>query len=278
MTRKGKIARLPSDVRHQLNSRLDDGEPGKDLVVWLNSLEQVRQILARDFGGRPVSEQNLSEWKQGGFLDWQQQMESSARLRELVEFSDNLASISPDRGIADRLSALLAVDLAAETRAVLRQITDPKERWQYVSQAIPRMNILRNGDQQAAQERRRAARWQVECDDRKWEEKKAALNETYEHSILPYNLRRQRETMLSMPGSCFYDIEHIEDMLAAQLKYKPYRYINPPDIPLWGAPEPEAAEARLDQTLLKPNQTKSNQIKPNQTKSNQIKPNQTKSN
>ena len=251
MTRKGKIARLPSDLRHQLNSRLDDGEPGKDLVPWLNGLEQVRQVLAAEFGGRPISEQNLSEWKQGGFLDWRQEMESSARLRDLVEFSDNLASISPGRGIADRLSALLAIDLAAETRAILQQITDPKERWQYVSQAIPKMNILRDGDQKAARERRTMARWQVECDDRKWEEKKAMLKETYEHSIAPYQLRRQRETLVAVTGHDVSDIEHIEDMLAAQLKYKPYRYITPSDEPLWATHESIQAEINPDQTKSK---------------------------
>ena len=251
MTRKGKIARLPSDLRHQLNSRLDDGEPGKDLVAWLNGLDQVQQVLASEFGGRPVSEQNLSEWKQGGFLDWQQAQESCARLRDLVEFSDNLASTSPDRGIADRLSALLAVELATVTRTILQQITDPRERWEYLRQAIPNMNILRDGDQKAARERRRMGRWQVECDDRQWEEKKAMLKETYEHLIAPHELRRRRETLLAACGYSNYDIKHVEAMLAAQLKYKPYRYIKPSDEPLWGSPPSNQTKTNPDQTKSK---------------------------
>ena len=32
MTRTGKIARLPRTIRAQLNRRLEDGEPGSDLV------------------------------------------------------------------------------------------------------------------------------------------------------------------------------------------------------------------------------------------------------
>jgi len=263
MTRKGKIARIPSNIRHQLNSRLEDGEPGKDLVAWLNGLDQVQQVLARDFGGRAVTEQNLSEWKQGGFLDWQQELESSARLRDLVEFSDNLASISPDRGVADRLSSLLAIDLATETRGILQQITDPKERWEYLSQTIPKMNILRDGDLKAARERRAMARWQAERDDRQWEEKKALLKETYEHSVAPYEIRRRRATLLAAFGNTDYDIKNIESMLAAELKYKPYRYIQPSDEPLWGVP-------RSNQTKIDPDPTKSDQIQVNPTKSNQI--------
>ena len=38
MARTGKIARLPDDIREQLNRRLNDGEKGKKLVMWLNSL------------------------------------------------------------------------------------------------------------------------------------------------------------------------------------------------------------------------------------------------
>ncbi|SPE59602.1 hypothetical protein SBV1_3350003 [Verrucomicrobia bacterium] len=62
-TRKGKIARLPHEIRERLNGRLQNGEPGKPLAEWLNSLPEVRAILAAEFGGKRVREQNLSEWK-----------------------------------------------------------------------------------------------------------------------------------------------------------------------------------------------------------------------
>jgi len=248
MTRKGKIARLPSVIRHELNSRLDDGEPGKDLVVWLNGLDKVREVLAKEFGGRPVTEQNLSEWKQGGFLDWQQAQEACGRLRDLVELSDQLTSASPDQGIADRLAALLSIEFAAETRTILQQIADPTERWEYLRQAIPKMNILRDGDHKAARERRRMGRWKNECDDRQWEEKKAMLQEAYEQCVTPYELRRKRDTLLSAYGDTDYDIKHIEAMLAAQLKYKPHRYIKPSDEPLWGSPKSNPTKIQPDPT------------------------------
>src|SRR6266568_3205109 len=41
MSHKGKIARLPLAIREQLNRRLQDGEIGRDLVVWLNSAPEV---------------------------------------------------------------------------------------------------------------------------------------------------------------------------------------------------------------------------------------------
>jgi hypothetical protein len=71
MTRTGKIARLPRIIRDQLNQRLDDGEQGAPLVAWLNSLPEVQAVLTRDFEGKAIRQQNLSEWRKGGYRDWQ---------------------------------------------------------------------------------------------------------------------------------------------------------------------------------------------------------------
>ena len=88
MTRNGKIARLPREIRDELNQRLDDGAQGKDLVEWLNSLADVKEILSGEFGGEPISEQNLSRWKQGGFPDWQRQQERREAVSRLVEMKE----------------------------------------------------------------------------------------------------------------------------------------------------------------------------------------------
>jgi len=70
ISRIGKIARLPHSLREQLNLKLHDGLPAKSILPWLNSLPEVKAILATDFDNRPISKQNLSEWKQGGHRDW----------------------------------------------------------------------------------------------------------------------------------------------------------------------------------------------------------------
>src|SRR5260370_12369239 len=70
MARFGKIGGLPLDIREQLNRRLQDGEIGKDLVVWLNSVPEVQAVLKAEFGDRPVNEPNLSDWRTGGYEDW----------------------------------------------------------------------------------------------------------------------------------------------------------------------------------------------------------------
>ena len=58
-THHGKIARLPRNLRHELNQRLADGEPSDSLLAWLNALPEVQAILADRFGGNPISPQVL---------------------------------------------------------------------------------------------------------------------------------------------------------------------------------------------------------------------------
>ena len=51
--RNGKVARIPLEIREQLNCRLADGEPGIRLVEWLNANPDVRvQVKAQKFAAR----------------------------------------------------------------------------------------------------------------------------------------------------------------------------------------------------------------------------------
>jgi len=90
MTRTGKIARLPGAVRSRLNEQLADGVPGVKLVDWLNSLPEVRKLLKEHFDGRPINEVNLSEWKGGGFVEWQAQQELMASAKAMAEDGTNM--------------------------------------------------------------------------------------------------------------------------------------------------------------------------------------------
>jgi hypothetical protein len=62
--RNGKIARLPWAIREELNESLRLGEPGKELVEWLNDKPEVRVILEGEHGFQPITEQNVSESKE----------------------------------------------------------------------------------------------------------------------------------------------------------------------------------------------------------------------
>lgn len=106
MTRNGKVARLPRECREALNRRLQDGEPGTKLVVWLNELPEVRTVLAHEFGRRPISVQNLSEWKAGGYRDWLARQEALDQAKELTADAQELRALTGGR-MADHLATVL---------------------------------------------------------------------------------------------------------------------------------------------------------------------------
>ena len=114
MKRTGKIARLPLHLRDQLNQRLHEGEPGVDLIKWLNALPEVQAILAEHFNGVPISPQNLSEWNNGGFLDWlttrellEDAREFAANTAELPGFTDGELANALAHAITARYAVLL---------------------------------------------------------------------------------------------------------------------------------------------------------------------------
>lgn len=70
MCRTGKIAILPKEIRKELNVRLERNEEGPKILKWLNGSPEVRQRLKSSFNGVPISKQNLSEWRNGGYREW----------------------------------------------------------------------------------------------------------------------------------------------------------------------------------------------------------------
>jgi hypothetical protein len=69
-TGNGKIANLPAQIRDELNYRISDGDPGNELVEWLNSKREVAEVVNKLFDGTPISEQNLSEWRKRSYQKW----------------------------------------------------------------------------------------------------------------------------------------------------------------------------------------------------------------
>ena len=127
MTRNGKIARLTRPIRDELNRRLQDGQTGVRLVDWLNSLSETQKVLQVDFGGRPISEQNLCEWKAGGYHDWLARQETLAQARELAADAKELTSAT-DGKLTDHLATVLAARYAAALAGWDGEVTDEFRR------------------------------------------------------------------------------------------------------------------------------------------------------
>jgi hypothetical protein len=122
MTRRGKIARLPDNIREQINSRLNDGEDGKSILSWLNALPEVQTVLSKLFQGRPVNHTNLSDWRLGGYRDW-------VLRQDTLDFARDLHNKDPQRQSARSLLHHATVQYAAALKALLSNELDPKIKW-----------------------------------------------------------------------------------------------------------------------------------------------------
>jgi len=156
-TRTGKIARLPRKIREQLNRRLENGEPGNRLVEWLNSLPEVQKVVAADFDGEPVSEPNLSRWRQGGYQDWLEQQESLESVQRMAEDGPELEQAAKGR-LSDHTAVwLLARELAAVRR--LKADAGQEAGWKRLREFCADLVRLRRGDQQSRRLALAEERW-----------------------------------------------------------------------------------------------------------------------
>ena len=116
----GKIARLPHQIREEINRRLQDGEPGRLLLAWLNALPQTLRLLADQFGGRPINQANLSAWRNGGFRLWLTDQEFLNEVRAIRKQSETPPATPAHASPASHLTATLTHELAARYAVMLR--------------------------------------------------------------------------------------------------------------------------------------------------------------
>ena len=153
MKRHGKIARLSRERQHELNLRLQNGEPGVKVLDWLNGLPEMAAILQAAFGGLPVSKQNLSEWANGGFKEWQARQDNLAGILGLAGDAEELEAATQGR-LADRLATVLAGRYATLLKDWDGQVTEEFSKQQKLLRAmIQDLAHLRRWDHSAARVR-----------------------------------------------------------------------------------------------------------------------------
>ncbi len=177
MARNGKIARLPRDIREELNRRLQDGEPGGSLLAWLNALPEVAAVVARDFGCCVISKQNLCEWRAGGFMEWQARQETLAQVRELAADAAQLSAASEGK-LTDHLATVLAARYASALAGWDGELSETLRRQLRALRGLCQDIVeLRRGDHGGA--RLQMERERLERERRKTEEETVAQFERW---------------------------------------------------------------------------------------------------
>lgn len=163
MTRTGKIARLPRHIRDELNRRLDEGEEGVQLVGWLNGLPDVQRFIEKHCPGRPITDGNVSQWKQGGFLDWKSHQEDRDFARAIAEEDDQIANQIGIMPLSDRLSTVVSLGLGRRLRELASGPLDDPTRHEMFMDLLRQLARLRRHDHNAARLRMELVEYEKSC-------------------------------------------------------------------------------------------------------------------
>jgi hypothetical protein len=126
-TRRGKIAALPYELRETLCWRMRDGWTGPRLIKWL-------ETAAPEIGS--VNDQNITNWRQGGYRDWMKQQDRLDSIRSRAEETRRQLEAGGfsilDKSIYDLAEKLTDADMdpgkAAAAVAALKNAVTASER------------------------------------------------------------------------------------------------------------------------------------------------------
>jgi hypothetical protein len=188
-THTGKIGRLPKDIRHQLGLRLEDGLPATKILHWLNGLPEVQAVLTERFGGKPISEQNLSHWRLAGHLDWLRRQEVHQMTQDLLEQAGDLTGLANGQQFGKVLSA----EIMTLGMLRLRDEADREKRWLILCDLRRELSLLRRDDDRGEK---------VMIQREQWDREVARLEAEAEEA----RKARQREEafdLISMPQNAY---------------------------------------------------------------------------
>ena len=228
MSRTGKIARLPYQVRELLNTWLQNGVKGKIIVKLLNVLPAVKEVLKAEFGGRPINEQNLTHWKQGGYRDWLRKEEALAIISGVTCEAGEMQE-KAGGSITEPLALWASAQYAVATKMLSAGKPNRKSYWKLLREFSEDVVKLRRGDQEAA--RLKLIERQIDLNERA-EIAKNDRNMNFIFEVLFSAARKDAKVGAALDSL-------IEALQAAKIKTGP-------------APAPKFSNTELNQ--IKPNQ------------------------
>ncbi|MGB8356433.1 MAG: hypothetical protein WCD79_21220 [Chthoniobacteraceae bacterium] len=161
MARNGKIARLPYDLREKINFMLQAGLTAKIVLEAINGMPKVKELLDKFFLGNSLTEQNITNWRQGGYQEWLVGRDAKSVVNQMREEAMCLNSEALVGGgpITDTLATVMAARYATIIAKLdLNPQADVSRELEVFRNIIRDIRDLRKGDHTATRLRQREAR------------------------------------------------------------------------------------------------------------------------
>jgi hypothetical protein len=211
----GKLSRLPGHLREQLNLRLANCEAAKTLLPWLNSLPELQAIIKERFNDEPVSEQNLSEYRQHSFRKWETRQAALEFCAEAQADAPSGQSQLPVQPIVNQLVHWISLRFAAAAHNSTIP-ADAETELRQIRQFLNDILALRRGDLSAQRIQLEQQRLSLEQSKNKdaietlfweWSKRPDIQARLYPHRD-PDKIRRDTVRLID---SQFLGIRHPED-------------------------------------------------------------------
>ncbi|MCX6897203.1 MAG: hypothetical protein NT105_00755 [Verrucomicrobia bacterium] len=251
-TRTGKIARLPLEVKTELNRRLRDGESGPSLLKWLNALPETKAVMAAQFHSQPVSEQNMSQWRRGGYKQWLAHQEILASVNQTLDDAAQIKDATPG-SLTDAMASLLTARLSVVLADLKTQGTDGKINYESLHALCVDLVELRRGDQNAERLQIEHKRLELE------REHQAAMRERTVHERIEefWEWASHEEIRHEICRGYKTSEERMKLLVRLMFGERPKHTMGPPgfdsnDQPCGCGPQSESNQIKADQTTPSP--------------------------
>ncbi len=252
ITRTGKIARLPLEVKNELNRRLRDGESGPSLLKWLNSLPETKTVMAAQFHGQPATEQNLSQWRKGGYVQWLTQQEILASVNQTLDDAAQIKDATPG-SLTDAMARLLTARLSVVLADLKTHGADGKINYESLHALCVDLVELRRGDHNAERLRIERERLDMEREhqaamrERTMQERVEEFWEWASHEDIRHEICRGYKT----------SEERMKLLVRLMFGERPKHTMGPPGFgsnnpPCGCGPQSESNQIKADQTTPSP--------------------------
>jgi hypothetical protein len=147
--------------------------------------------LKEKFGGRAITEQNLSKWKQCGHPAWVQGEEVRAFAADLSEQAKGLEEAGP--GLHDSFASVLTARLVHLAMRLADEAEDPEKQWAHLCGALRQLSRVRRDDHRSVRVGIAQDRWErqvqgeelAEIERMKEEGKKKIIDKCYSEMDIP---------------------------------------------------------------------------------------------
>lgn len=217
-TRKGKIARLPASIREELNCRIHDGETAHRIIAWLHSLPEVLAVLDQE-GEEPITNQNLSVWRSGGYADWLRRRDRVEQTKVLSQYAFELAKAA-GASVSDGAAAILG----GRILEAVESLSESEEGEQKLVGFAMAMSKLRDADSKML--RARVAQRSADQKDRQLDLDEQKFQRTTAKLFLKWAASEEARTIL---GSG--ETESVQMDKLVQLFFGTAPDLQPPSIP-----------------------------------------------